>query len=304
MLRRPVDAAVIATGNSQRTVLPGEVVGKVLTPEALIRHRVALREAKDIVILGTGLSMIDALVTLDKMAVPGQITALSRHGVLPMVHEAPGIEDWTYPAQDWPYGAAALSRKIRQDVKAAIWKGKATSPILAKIRADSNALWRYLTPETRQRLRRVMPYWGRFRHRMPEQAAALIDKVSGQGQLRIAADKAIGLEQQDERVVVKGAKADYAADIVVNALGFNYAPSRNPLLAQLHDAKMIELADNALQPVKGAKLSRNYPIYAAGPLMTGALFETVAVPELRVFAKDLASQLVDDIRIFSESSAG
>jgi uncharacterized NAD(P)/FAD-binding protein YdhS len=87
------DAVIVACGNDRpRMPQMGQGVAQHAgwweNPYQADRYA-QISRAGHIIIIGSGLSMIDALVTLRRMQYDGDITALSRHGHIPLPHAEP-----------------------------------------------------------------------------------------------------------------------------------------------------------------------------------------------------------------------
>uniref|UniRef100_UPI0025DCD0A8 FAD/NAD(P)-binding protein n=1 Tax=uncultured Brevundimonas sp. TaxID=213418 RepID=UPI0025DCD0A8 len=83
------EAVVLATGNpAPKTAAPGEAEGRVIgdpwAPGALDR----IGDGDDVIIVGTGLTMVDMVQWLVARGWRGKATALSRRGLKPRAHEA------------------------------------------------------------------------------------------------------------------------------------------------------------------------------------------------------------------------
>ena len=138
-----VDAVVLATGNLpprnfhfQTSLVAGErhyVENIWDTPEdSIFPGRVQeLSADSDIVIIGSGLTMVDTVLTLRSRGYKGTITAISRNGLLPAPHgQAKSYSKGAYPAWDWvlapqfaPRTALSLLGRLREEVKRAEAQG-------------------------------------------------------------------------------------------------------------------------------------------------------------------------------------
>ena len=103
------DVAILATGNPP-PVAPLPVpdsprfVADPWAPGALD----PVTDGRPVVILGTGLTMLDVAMSVTGGRPPAQVTAVSRHGLLPQVHRgmpAPGGDSIWLPALAGPAGA-------------------------------------------------------------------------------------------------------------------------------------------------------------------------------------------------------
>lgn len=87
-------SVVLAVGNAPRHIPPTFFHGVARVADAwdyaVLR---GIDPAADVCIIGSGLSMVDAVVTLAGKGYRGRILVLSRHGLMPLAHAAPGPRD-------------------------------------------------------------------------------------------------------------------------------------------------------------------------------------------------------------------
>lgn len=139
-----------------------------------------------VAIIGTGLNMVDHVVTLLAAGHRGQILCISRRGLVPQVHAA------TKPLQlgrhDIPLGAPVsvvmfcLRRHIREiEHRGGMWRDAVDG-----LRPPIAAIWRGWNKTTRARfLRHAAAFWEVHRHRMPPASADRLDRARSEGQLRV-----------------------------------------------------------------------------------------------------------------------
>ncbi|WP_024869404.1 FAD/NAD(P)-binding protein [Pseudoxanthomonas suwonensis] len=261
-----------------------------------------------VLVIGTGLTMADTVVTLLRRGHRGPITALSRHGLLPRPHlEEPGP-----PVALPPNVLHALNSA---DVRLLLRTLRALAPIVPDWRGLVDALrpylqgyWKTLPDEERSRfLRHLRSYWEVFRHRLAPSVHRELEELRLQGQLKIRAGRLLRARRGETaiEVVLRERGRSHAEfeqyDVLVRATGLDTDIERtsHPLVGQLRDAGTIsadpfglglranaryEVLDRHGAPVRG--------LYCLGPLLRGQLWETTAVPELRVAACELAAQLL------------
>ncbi|UNK58710.1 FAD/NAD(P)-binding protein [Pseudoxanthomonas daejeonensis] len=261
-----------------------------------------------VLIIGTGLTMADTVVTLLRRGHQGPITALSRHGLLPHPHlPEPG------PAIALP--PTVLHALNSADVALLLRALRSLAPIVPDWRGLVDALrpylqgyWKTLPDEQRGRfLRHLRSYWEIVRHRIAPSVHEELQALQAQGQLRIRAGRLLRASRGEAavEVLVRDRGQAHASaeqyDVLVRATGLDTDIERtsHPLVGQLRDAGTIsadplglglrataqfEALDRHGAPVRG--------LYCIGPLLRGQLWEITAVPELRVAARQLAQQLL------------
>ena len=298
------DIAVVATGNE----------GPSLPPEPW-RHegwgdpgpcRIPSRAA--VVVVGTGLTMVDRVLWLLHGGHRGPITAVSRHGLLPQAH-GPGAPV-PLSAQDVPFGAklAQIMAWIRARAAAAEQDGQGWRNAFDGLRPHTQALWAHLPePERRRFLRHARPVWDVHRHRIAPQASRWLAEAQARGQFRVVAGRVEAFEPRpDGRVAVNVALRGGAGRETLAAAAFfecrgraaDVTRSENPLLLDLldrgtarPDALGLGLAvsdDCALLDHQGRASER---IYAMGPVTSGTFWEIVAIPDIRKQAQGLSETL-------------
>ncbi len=265
----------------------------------------------DVLILGSGLTGLDLLLTLKDRKREGVLHVLSRHGLFPQPHRA-GLAAW--PAflrpGDLPKTVRAMLRLIRGQIAQAEAAGSDWRAVIDALRPFTQEFWQGLShPERRRFLRHLRALWEPHRHRAaPEALAARTELaradrlVCHQGRIERIAEVAGGsaLEVVFRPRGRAGERTTLRVDYVVNCTGpeCNYHRLGDPLVANLFarglarpDALLLGLdvaADGAVLDVNGVPSRR---LFTLGSPQKGRLMETTAVPELRVQARDLAVRL-------------
>ena len=272
-----------------------------------------IRQAREVLVLGMGLTAIDLVLALrEEGGATERIHLLSRHGKLLQPHRSAPPYPPFLPVDYRPTCIRELTRRVRAELRRAAEAGIDWRPVLDSLRAVTPALWHTLDlPNKRRFLRHVRPFWEGHRHRVPLDVLTRIeaDEAAGslvrhQGRIRrmVAANDRAQVfyhapgERQERMVEV---------DLVVNCTGpeSNYRKLNDPLIVNLlargliHPDRLflgLEVApDGALQSVSG-DYSKSF--YTLGSPRRGQLYETTAVPELRQQARQLARRLVDDLQ--------
>jgi uncharacterized NAD(P)/FAD-binding protein YdhS len=307
------DIVVLALGNPPPARLPE------FEPITGSRHYVddpwsvaagAREELEDVLLVGSGLTMIDAALRLAALRPRARrIHVLSRHGLMPQPHATgsrpallPGIGEILPPAT-----LSSLLRALRSKARAVEDAGGDWREILTLLRPRLPELWRSLAPERRSRfLRHLRPYWEVHRHRVPAGPLAAIRGLERHGVLDVQAGRIQALRILDGSVEVtwrpRGAARPRAwlVDCVVNCTGPDMRLSRHPdpLVHSLMADGMIRADAQELGievAADGRVVSRaGTPVdslYYLGPWLRARDWEATAVPELRGHATRLARQL-------------
>ena len=178
-----IDAAVLALGNfppDQRQA-PG-YYGDPWQPQA-VRD---LIPGRPVLLIGTGLTMVDVCLALLGGGFDGPVYALSRRGLLPHPHApAPRWDGLKLHAED-RRSLAALCRAVRREVRRAADLGFDWRSAMDALRPHTQLLWQELAPADKRRfLRHLRSWWEIHRHRMAPSVAARIAAARGRGVLRV-----------------------------------------------------------------------------------------------------------------------
>lgn len=291
------DAVILACGNDRpRMPVLGAGVARHAGwwPHPYQADRYAdIQKAGHVIIIGSGLSMIDALVTLRRTGYDGDITALSRHGQIPMAHvESSTAFAWT---DDDLRGLTSPARVLRHVRAQAAITGADWRDVLDGIRGHANDIWRGFSPTDRARAARYMSFWNTRRHRIPQQMHDMASTMIAQGQLRLLAGRVEKLEAIGSSLYVYGSAGVQEGQIVINCLGYDYSirPQDGSLLSRLAAAQMMTLAEGFPQPVGTAGgLHKQHALYGVGPLWQGHLIESTAVRDIRGQADQVARAIL------------
>ena len=305
----PVQAArvLLATGNSPRP-LPLRGSAALVRPrlvEAWDHEGIAAIGADaDVCIAGTGLSMVDALLTLSANGHQGAVHLLSRHALLPLAHSPAHVVDAGLDVDALhPLGVRARLHKLRRQVRDAATRGLPWQAVMEQLRPHVAALWKSLPVEEQRRfLRHASRHWDTHRHRIAPAVHAVLQELRQSGRLhvhRARLDMAVAGKRcvqltahtRDRRAVVLD------VDHVVNATGLEMRVQamRSPLLVQLlgdgharpgaHGIGLDTDADGRLLDAVGQAHDN---LRVIGSLRIGEAWESIAVPELRVQAEAVA----------------
>ncbi|PNA04776.1 MULTISPECIES: FAD/NAD(P)-binding protein [unclassified Pseudomonas] len=262
-----------------------------------------------VLIIGSGLTMVDAVVSLEQAGHRGPIEVFSRHGLLPHVRRHPPA--WVdFLAEDHSIRTPRqLLRELRRHCRDAIAQGIDWQAPLDTVRAHIGRLWSQASDvQRRQFVRHVRPWWESHHHRSPPLSAELVERLHREGRLRIHAASYKGLEPasgdgvsilirprgEAETRVVQGAA-------LINSSGIEYDWRRvaRPLPQQLLARGLVRpgpLAlgiaaevDGAVLDVEGRVSNR---LFAMGPPLRGMWWESTAVTDVALQAKALAARLV------------
>jgi len=254
----------------------------------------------DILILGTGLTMVDVLLSLSAAGWRGKAVALSRRGLAPRAHIYGRHAPATLPPESLSGPLSRRLRAVRRLARTVDWRD-----IMDAFRSRTAALWLEASEEERGRfLRHLRPWWDVHRHRIAPEIAAELDALVAADRLRLKAGRILSVKDQDTQLSItyqpRGQSGLYShhAHWMIDCTGPGHDPARDPLTAPLVVTGRLSVDSLGLGlrvSHTGQALSDNGQtdpfIHVLGPPARGAFWETIAVPDLRVRIEDLADRL-------------
>ncbi len=252
----------------------------------------------DLLLVGTGLTAVDAALTLDALGFAGGIRALSRRGLAPRAHEA--HEPAVVPQKGLPADCVGLLRHIRRRAETVGWRSA-----VHELRPVTQAIWRDAAPAERRRfLRHLRPWWDVHRHRIAPAVGDRIDALCASGRLSFAAGRLVSAERDGDRSIVRyrprGSDTVETLRVarIVNCTGpeTDIARAGEPLLTSLLAAGRIRAdplrlgidVTGACRAV-AADGTDSPDLFVIGPVTKGAFWESVAVPDIRGQAARVAA---------------
>jgi uncharacterized NAD(P)/FAD-binding protein YdhS len=261
------------------------------------------RDGERIVLIGSGLTAVDAALALSSRSVTCRIVMLSRRGILPQVHalrHAPALA----PNFEQQGSLRGMFAQFRQQIRGLRRLDGCWRPAVDALRPVSNQLWADLPARDRSRfLRHLKTHWDAHRHRMAPEISGRVDELRADGRLQIRAGRLLDHSFEPDgirlRIARRGSEEQLMADRVIRCTGIveNYRSPR-PLLRSLIEsghATINELGIGLQTGESGGLIGSDGAvsrrIFTLGPLRLGSLFETTAVPEIRVQAQALSIRL-------------
>jgi uncharacterized NAD(P)/FAD-binding protein YdhS len=260
-----------------------------------------------VLLIGTGLTMVDYLLSLEDAGHRGPIVAISRHGLLPLVNRA--VTPLPTQEHEIPFGAdtSTLLQWLRARIAAHAARGGDWREVVDGIRPFNQKIWGNLSALRRQRfLRHARAFWNVHRHRMAPEIEFRITDALRSGRLVVMPAKIsdVDADAAGARVTYRR-RGELAAetmqvDKIVDCRGVVSVPYRpaNPALRDLLVRGHAQLdpleigldvtADGAIVDGSGRASPR---LFALGPLARAAFWEITAIPEIRAQCARLADRL-------------
>lgn len=296
------EALIIATGNETAIAASGEHVAEYWSSNGYF----GIPADKPVAIFGTGLSMIDSVISLLDKGHRAEIHAISRRGLLPARHIS--AQPLSIAEKDLPIanGLPALARHIRALVgSSGDWRS-----IIDGLHPHMQHIWANLLPAEKQSfLQHLRPWWDVHRHRMAPATADRIEGARASGQLRITAAHLVAVHNKDRQVMVRYRKRrertveEIDVATIIDCRGGNprFSTTRNPALISLMENGLArpDVTDLGLDissdlQILDARGKTAGSLFALGPVTKGAFWEVTAIPDIRVQAQRLAQILLEE----------
>ncbi|WP_315703913.1 MULTISPECIES: FAD/NAD(P)-binding protein [unclassified Bradyrhizobium] len=297
------DVAVLATGHDAATARSAWHADPWISPSVP-----GFSKDAAVLILGTGLTMADYVLTLLREGHRGPIIAMSRRGLMARGHRR--TAPLSIREEDIPFGAGAstLLRWFRQRIAAHVAAGGDWRSVIDAVRPFSHQLWRELPASAKRSfLEHARAWWDVHRHRMAPEVEARIVEAIADGQLTVTAAKLVGIEggTSGARVRYRRRGRPEAETIEVGAIvdctGIVRDPRAtiNPAVRSLFDQGLarpdplrIGIDVTAECTIIHADGTLSQRLFAIGPLTRAAFWEIMAIPDIRNQCAALAAQLV------------
>lgn len=286
-------------------------------PEPAPEHAYAVRlgsaedgpldPAAPVLILGTGLSMVDAWLTLRHRGHRGKIHALSRRGLLPSPHQR--TSPIRLDSADIPLGTqlSYFVRWFRDLVRDTKRRGGDWREVVDGLRPYNQRIWQSWPSSARRRfIEHTKAWWDIHRHRM---APAIHERISASieaGHLQPIAGRIAGMRPAAGGTTVTIQPRKGTEPIVLDVGRIYDCTGLTKDVSAGSIAVVRSLTDRGLGRSDALKLGLDVTmdcavinasgrphdnLFAVGPLTRGTFFEIDAVPDIRTQSARLAETL-------------
>ncbi|HEY3637204.1 MAG TPA: FAD/NAD(P)-binding protein [Rhizomicrobium sp.] len=268
-----------------------------------------LDPADPVLLLGTGLTMIDVALKLSARRHRGPVLAVSRHGLLPHTYKIGGRWESTAPLR--AASPRIFMRRLRGEMERAEAAGVSWQRVLDSIRPRIPEIWKSWSGRERQQfLRHLRTIWDTHRHRMAPRIAQKLEALRDSGQLRILAGRVRDFRQTGAQVSAEieprggGEPINFAATRIFNCTGprsdingtdipFITDLSRRGVMIRDPLGLGIETNDSTVLDSTGRPSSW---LYALGSLTRPSQWEITSVAELTAQIDRLTERVVANTR--------
>ncbi len=270
-----------------------------------------LRDNENVMLIGTGLTMVDNVISLIDKGFKGKIFALSTNGYFPLSHKKrkpyTDILEEIHP----PYEIYNLYKVFRKHIKYVLSHGITGEAVVDAIRPKTQEIWLGLSTDDKIKfMAHIRHLWGVARHRLPKEIFEQMQNLIKSGKLEIIGGRIRDISENNQEVIVtyKERKSQSVKELKVNRVINCTGPRTDlnkveePLVENLLKRGLIcpdemKLGINALPDgtviQKDHSLSR--VLFTTGSLLKGILWESTAVPELRLQSYSLAGMLISQL---------
>lgn len=269
---------------------------------ALVLSQIAPTDS--VLLLGSGLTAVDAILSLSRPDRTAPIHVVSRRGLVPLPH----LREQKAPAdisslvaglldESRPLTIRQLFSSLREHIAAAEATGTDWRQVIDGLRPSLAKLWQRLSvPERARFLRHVRPFWEVRRHRMAPDVSEKIVQLQMEKTLLLSAGSFASAVADEDGVDVTltprdcSAKQTVRVEWVINCTGpgIQNRHTTHPILRPLiesgslaEDQLGLGLHTDAVGRAITATGQTHETLLVAGTLRKSTLWESTAVPELR-----------------------
>jgi uncharacterized NAD(P)/FAD-binding protein YdhS len=265
-------------------------------------------ENEDVLIIGNGLTMVDVVLGLREKNYRGKIHSLSPNGFKILPHrEFEPYHDLVKDVQP-PFELIKLVKLFRFHVQSLRAKGIAGEAAVDSLRPLTQKIWMALSLDEKKRfMLHLRHMWGVARHRLPMEVHKQFQQMILDETLEIIAGRIHSITESNHSLEVsiyrrsRNELLTIKVGRIINCTGpeaditkMNVELIQNLLAQKLIEPDELSLGINALPDgtiiTKDGKPSDK--LFAIGSLLKGILWESTAVPEIRVQAKNLADKII------------
>jgi uncharacterized NAD(P)/FAD-binding protein YdhS len=258
------------------------------------------------VVVGMGLTAVDQILSLAESG-NAPIVAMSRGGRFPFAH-LPGLRlpvpSPVLPSE--PVGLPVIERLVCEHIEEMARQGHDWRDVIDGLRPVTPVIWSRLLPSgQRAFVTERLRAWERRRHRMAPSVGKRLGELLDQGRLSTVAGSLAGIDRAHAELQVAidtdAGRRRVACGRVIfcTGSGMDIRRSESPLLEDLLDRRLVvadELglglrADSSGALIDGEGSQPTGRLFTLGALRRGELWETTAVGEIRVQARDVALAL-------------
>jgi uncharacterized NAD(P)/FAD-binding protein YdhS len=295
------EKVIIATGNSPPTwpctiqTEIGEQGSERMVENPWTGHYLSSISAEEhIVLLGGGLTALDAIYALAAQGHRGLITMVGPRPLLP-----PSQAQWIRQKQpNWPKNLtpAKLLRFIRQYLPPVATTTTKWQNAWEELRPNLNSIWQQFTPHQRQIVfKRLGWAWSLYRFRASPQTIKAYEQLKANHQIQFVVGRAKKVECSERAITVQlNTGQSIQANRIINCTGVGSDLFLNKLIADsiatpdpLGAAIAVDTSLNVMKP----NLQAWNNLWMLGPATMGSFGDVIAASSISKQAEQLALQI-------------
>jgi len=270
-----------------------------------------IKRTDDVLIIGTGLTMVDKILDFYHQLHKGKIYAISRKGYLPFTHyPCSRHQRYLDYTEELLHSADihTMYNHLRKHIDTGIKSGIDWRVVVDTLRPSLPAIWNSLSLQDKEIfLRRFSSLWTVVRHRIPVICTDILHLLKEKKQLQVSGGRIVEIVAMDDGIEVQYLDRKTAelkqitVQKIINCSGpqLNIARSGSTLYKNLLKKHLLfedelhmgfrALPDGRLLDGKGQVIPGFYTI---GNGLRGVLFESSAIPEIRGQAYRLVKHIM------------
>ena len=306
------DKVLLATGNFEPRP-PAHLTQNVLRSNKYFsnpwcEHAVNDVKVDDtILIIGTGLTMVDVVLGLNEKKFNGKILALSPHGYKILPHRKLPLQRYILDELSPPYELEKLFRLFYRHVREARKRGLSGETVVDAIRARTQEIWQLLSKEDKKKfMTHLRHLWGVARHRLPAYVHENVQNMIAHHKLDVIAGRIIEVCELGHHIDVRiRRRKDQSEETIRVARIINCTGPESDIRKQsgelflnllkkglvCSDDMNLGIEASARGEIIDASKKTSDRIFALGSLLKGKLWESTAIPELRRQANDISDMI-------------
>ncbi len=261
----------------------------------------------DVLIIGTGLTFADVVMSLFHHRHEGKIYGFSTRGLLPAVHKLGFVyESFADELKD-KKRITDLLKIVRSHIEKATANGSDWRAVIDSLRPQTQELWLNLpVAEKRYFMQHLSRYWNVARHRLPPETRQTLDEMQAANKLAIGKGRLRKIEADANgkftvSFSIDGGENSFSVNAIINCIGSesNFRRIESPLIQNLLAKNLINtdcLKMGLDAAPDGRTINQNGTpsdvIFTIGTALKGVLWESTAMPEIRAQANKLAVLLL------------
>jgi len=266
---------------------------------------------KNILLIGTGLTMVDCILSLKKIGFQKTIYVVSPRGYTPVAHGP--LETYTdFYSELENKSLLDIYKTIRKHILKAAKENITWRAVIDSLRPNAQQIWLHLSEKDKQQfISHLRHIWGVVRHRLPIKTYEEMNQLQTSGQMEVIGGRIDNLQEQSGNISVtiqlrkQSVIRELNVGTVVNCTGpqTNYNDLQDQLIMNLMSKKMIlsdPLKMGIQATINGEVLQNKQEVskdmYALGSMLRGLFWETTAIPDIRVQTEHIAKQIINSIK--------